>query len=82
MDFVFNNRRVNNSPYVIVSGKNHRELIREGLPQEEGLQHNAAVNISLTRNRPDFIKAMGKELNENRFALHDRYDKSTYLTRN
>ena len=30
--FVFKNTRVNNSPYVLVTGKNHRELIREGLP--------------------------------------------------
>ena len=36
-DFLFKHSRVNNSPYIIVSGKNHRELVREGLPQEEGL---------------------------------------------
>ena len=36
-EFKFKNERINNSPYVLVSdNKLHSQLVREGLPQDEG----------------------------------------------
>lgn len=72
--------RVNNSPYVLVRGKQHQQLVREGT-SELGFEHNSCLEFSKSGKRPDFIKTMGGQVNENRFCLSDRYDKSTYLTK-
>lgn len=37
--------------------------------------------MSKSAKRPDFLKTMGSQVNDKRFCLSDRYDKSTYLTK-
>ena len=46
--FVFDSKRVNNSPYVLVRGKNHLELVKEGNPNELGFRHNGSINMQLS----------------------------------
>ena len=43
--FVFDSIRVNNSPYVLVKGKCHLELVREGDVNELGFRHNGSLSI-------------------------------------
>ena len=57
------------------------ELVKEG-QIDEPFTHNHSISIGLAAKRPSFTKAMGMSCNENRFALSDKYDKSTYLAKN
>ena len=43
--FVFDGKRINNSPYVVVKDKGHLELVKEGNPNELGFQHNGSINM-------------------------------------
>ena len=78
--FQFKNERINNSPYVIVREKMNTTIVKEGLPQDEAFVRNRATQFEKTPARPPFVKAMGSKINEHRFTLNDRFDKSTYLT--
>mmetsp|Transcript_25793 Transcript_25793/g.34483 ORF Transcript_25793/g.34483 Transcript_25793/m.34483 type:complete len:96 (+) Transcript_25793:1129-1416(+) len=73
--------RINNSPYVLVKDRDSLELVREGNVLEEAFVRNRAVDFEKLQSRPGFVKAMGKSINEQRFNLNDRFDKSTYLTK-
>lgn len=57
-DFEFDNTRIMNSPYVLVKGKQHQELVREGIG-DMGFFHNNSIDIAKHSKRPDFVKAMG-----------------------
>ena len=57
------------------------KIEREGDVQEEGFVRNKVANFSRNLPRPGFVSSMGPSINENRFSLNDRYDKSTYLTK-
>ena len=80
-DFVFQSERINNSPYVMIKDKEGIEIVREGLVQEQGFNRNRVGSFSKSLKRPSFVKSMGTSINENRFALNDLYDKSSYLTK-
>lgn len=70
---------MNNSPYVLVKGRMHQELVREGDPSDIGFKHNGSLSMHKTLGRQPFIK-MAEPVNDMRFGLSDTYDKSTYLT--
>ena len=75
--------RVNNSPYVVVKGRQHMEIVGEARNNELGFIHNSAyISMKKALKRPDFVENMGESVHEGRFDLSDQYDKSTYLTRN
>ena len=78
--FRFSNMRINNSPYVIVRGTQDQVLIKEGETQP-GYKHNSAIDMSLTQSRAPFI-IHANPVHENRFTMHDKFDKSTFLTVN
>ena len=78
--FSFPHTRISNSPYVTVRGRNHFEIIKEG-DIDQGFIHNGSLDMGKNASRPVFVKAMGANVNENRFMLSDKYDKSTYLTK-
>ena len=79
--FVFDSKRVNNSPYVMIRGKGHLELVKEGNPNDLGFRHNNSYNMGLSPQRPNIVQTMGHTVHENRFDLPDKYDKSTYLAK-
>ena len=74
-----------NSPYVMIRGGDKKEpsmeLVREGLTVEEGFQHNRSIDMSRATARKSFVSHMGTTTNDNRFALNDWFDKSSYLTK-
>ena len=54
-DFKFNNTRINNSPYVLVKGRQHLELVKCGAPNDIGFKHNHSINMKRSKERPSFL---------------------------
>ena len=63
-DFAFSTRQINNSPYALVSGKNHLEVIRRGAPAELGFKHISNVSFRRSPGRKPFVKVQGRDVNE------------------
>ncbi len=57
------------------------EIVREGHFVEETFKHNRSINMNRSTMRPDFVSAMGSQMNDGRFNLNDFYDKSSYLSK-
>ena len=47
---------MNNSPYVIIKGRQYMQLVREGRNNELGYFHNGSISMKKTLKRPDFVK--------------------------
>ena len=56
------------------------QLVKEGPPAEIGFRHNGAISLQKNLARPAFA-TMCQPVNEQRFANHDFFDKSTYLSK-
>lgn len=70
--FVFENQRINNSPYVVVRDACHLQLVKEG-QNEIGFRHNRSLNMKKTLKRPSFL-SMAQATNDSRFNLPERFD--------
>jgi len=56
------------------------ELVKEGRPNELGFRHIGMMDMHKTLARPAF-ETMGEPVNDERFNLSDKFDKSTYLSK-
>ena len=54
-NFEFKNTRINNSPYVIVKGRQHLELVKSGSPNDMGFKHNHNMSMRKSKDRPSFL---------------------------
>lgn len=79
-DFAFNTTQINNSPYMVVKGASHMEIVRRGDAAEVGFKHIRNVSMKRSPPRKPFLEIMGSKVHEQRFNLPEAFDKSTYLT--
>ena len=62
-DFAFATTQINNSPYMVVSGKSHMEIVRRGDAADIGFKHMGNVSMKRSPARKPFLE-MASDVNE------------------